>query len=87
MHVVRSALKMKDNKIKIRIFFCTSYRSSNLDLPGVLLQFRQSYSCMFETCLLKRFLKNENYDITRAMSSSRADPVLGHCPDWGYLDI
>jgi hypothetical protein len=22
-----------------------------------------------------------------AMSSSRADPVLGHCPDWEYLNI
>ena len=29
---------------------------------------------------------NENYDIARAMSSSRADPVLGHCPGWGYLN-
>ena len=27
----------------------------------------------------------ENYDIARAMSSSRADPVLGHCPNWGTL--
>ena len=26
----------------------------------------------------------ENYDIASAMSSSRADPVLGHCPGWGY---
>ena len=30
---------------------------------------------------------NENYDIALAMSSSRADPVLGHCPGWGYLNI
>ena len=30
---------------------------------------------------------NENYDIARSMSSSRADPVLGHCPNWGYLNI
>ena len=30
---------------------------------------------------------NENYDIAIAMSSSRADPVLGHCPGWGYLNI
>ena len=30
---------------------------------------------------------NENYDIARAMSSSHADPVLGHCPSWGYLNI
>ena len=29
----------------------------------------------------------ENYDNARAMSSSCADPVLGHCPDWGYLNI
>ena len=29
----------------------------------------------------------ENYDIAYAMSSSRADPVLGHCPNWGYLNI
>ena len=29
----------------------------------------------------------ELYDIALAMSSSRADPVLGHCPSWGYLDI
>ena len=29
----------------------------------------------------------ENYDIALAMSSSRADPVLGHCPGWGYLNI
>ena len=31
--------------------------------------------------------ENENYDIALAMSSSRADPVLGHCPSWGYLNI
>ena len=30
---------------------------------------------------------HENYDIANAMSSSRADPVLGHCPGWGYLNI
>ena len=29
----------------------------------------------------------ENYDIACAMSSSRADPVLSHCPGWGYLNI
>ena len=28
----------------------------------------------------------ENYDIAIATSSSRADPVLGHCPGWGYLN-
>ena len=33
------------------------------------------------------FIFNENYDIAIAMSSSRADPVLGHCPGWGYLNI
>ena len=30
---------------------------------------------------------NENYDIAIAMSSSLADPVLGQCPGWGYLNI
>ena len=35
---------------------------------------------------------NENRDIAIAMSSSRADPVLGlgipsSCPSWGYLNI
>ena len=34
-----------------------------------------------------KIIKNENYDIANAMSSSRADPVLGHCPGWGYLNI
>ena len=29
----------------------------------------------------------ENYDIAIAMSSSRADSVLGHCPGWVYLNI
>ena len=29
----------------------------------------------------------ENYDIAIAMSSSRADPVLGHYPDQEYLNI
>ena len=33
-------------------------------------------------CVLYKY---ENYDIARAMSSSRADPVLGHCPNWGTL--
>jgi len=33
------------------------------------------------------FIIDENYDIALAMSSSRADPVLGHCPGWGYLNI
>ena len=35
----------------------------------------------------KPLYKNENYNIARAMSSSRTDPVLGHCPGWGYLNI
>ena len=30
---------------------------------------------------------HENYDIALAMSSSRADPVLGHCHGWGHLNI
>jgi len=30
---------------------------------------------------------NENCDIALAMSSSHADPVLGNCPGWGYLNI
>ena len=34
-----------------------------------------------------RNINNENYDIALAMSSSRADPVLGHCPGWEYLNI
>ena len=29
----------------------------------------------------------KNYDIAVAMSSSRADPVLGHYPSWEYLNI
>ena len=29
----------------------------------------------------------KNYDIATAMSSSHADPVLGHCPGWVYLNI
>ena len=35
----------------------------------------------------REIIVNENYDIAIAMSSSRADPVLGHCPGWGYLNI
>ena len=31
-------------------------------------------------------LKYENYDIAIAMSSSLADPVLGHCTGWVYLN-
>ena len=34
-----------------------------------------------------KFKNDENYDIAIAMSSSRADSVLGHCPGWGYLNI
>ena len=34
-----------------------------------------------------KYYKYENYDIAIAMSSSRADSVLGHCPGWGYLNI
>ena len=38
--------------------------------------------------LLKPLLIHyKNYDIARAMSSSRPDPELGHCPGWGYLNI
>ena len=37
--------------------------------------------------ILESHIKYENYDIALAMSSSRADPVLGHCPGWGYLNI
>ena len=33
------------------------------------------------------FEYDDNYDIANAMSFSRADPVLGHCPGWGYLNI
>ena len=37
-------------------------------------------------------INNENRDMAIAMSSSRADPVLGlsipsSCPGWGYLNI
>ena len=37
-------------------------------------------------------ITNENRDVAIAMSSSRADPVLGRnipssCPGWGYLNI
>ena len=38
---------------------------------------------VFQAKLMKvrqRSLVYENYDIAIAMSSSRADPVLGHCP-------
>ena len=35
----------------------------------------------------ERFMMNENYDIAVAMPSSHADPVLGHCPGWEYLNI
>ena len=39
-----------------------------------------------------RIMSNEKCDIAIAMSSSRADPVLGfiilsYCPGWGYLNI
>ena len=30
---------------------------------------------------------DENYDIAIAMSSPLADPVLGHCTGWVYLNI
>ena len=38
------------------------------------------------------FIGNENCDIAIAMSSSRADPLLGlnipsYCPGWWYLNI
>ena len=33
------------------------------------------------------FYEYENYDIALAMSSSRADPVMGRCPSWVYLNI
>ena len=44
--------------------------------------------CMF----LILIYKYENRDMAIAMSSSRADPVLGliipsSCPGWGYLNI
>ena len=49
---------------------------------------------MYSTCLSKdpsfsHVQKEyyENYDIALAMSSSRADPVLGLCPGWEYLNI
>ena len=29
---------------------------------------------------------NENFNIATAMSSSRADPLLGHCLGWGHLN-
>ena len=39
-----------------------------------------------------QIFSNENCDIAIAMSSSRADPLLGlnilsYCPGWGYLNI
>ena len=47
--------------------------------------------CIYDLCfrwiILIAFCFYENYDIALAMSSSRADPVLGHCPGWGYLNI
>ena len=33
------------------------------------------------------FNDNKNYDNALVMCSSRADPVLGHFPGWGYLNI
>ena len=51
---------------------------------------------ILESTLLKpcsaRPLSYENRDMAIAMSSSRADPVLGlnipsSCPGWGYLNI
>ena len=41
---------------------------------------------MFKVEYILYFYIYENYDIAIAMSSSRADPVLGHCPGWVYLD-
>ena len=37
--------------------------------------------------MLLPYMINENYDIALAMSSSRADPALGHSPGWEYLNI
>ena len=45
------------------------------------------FSSVSQSPMSITLLFNENYDIARAMSSSRADPVLGHCPNWGYLNI
>ena len=41
---------------------------------------------------IMHYIVNENHDIAIAMSSSRADPLLGlnipsFCPVWGYLNI
>ena len=55
-------------------------------------QFQQFHLCFY---IVTRYYQinlnymyiHENYDIALAMSSSHADPVLGHCPGWGYLNI
>ena len=48
-----------------------------------------NYHCENKTSIYYYY---ENCDIAIAMSSSRADPVLGlyilsYCPGWGYLNI
>ena len=51
-----------------------------------------------QVCILHILYTNENHDITIAMSSSGADPVLpwlgvfkclyqSHCTDWGHLNV
>ena len=57
----------------------------NRGVVGVLLEFGLDIITMY-FCVLSY----ENRDIAIAMSSSRADPVLGlripsSCPGWGYL--
>ena len=47
-------------------------------------QIRVRHQKYFETSI---DIKDENYDIAIAMSSSLADPVLGHCTGWVYLNI
>ena len=72
---VRCAAHLHEECLRLRIVLSALYNQQEDDICKLAGK-----------SVLPHFI-NENYNIATAMSSSRADSVLGHYPGWEYLNI
>ena len=75
INILLLSFTVSDYKFNVSLYFCV-FLITHPKIKLILHFIKQ--------CFSNRYLL---YDIATAMSSSRADPVLGHCPGWGYLNI
>ena len=66
---------------------CIPDKNSSPDIEVFDQKSGQAFWISINMKMLKAVYVYKKYDIALAMSSSYADPVLGHCPGWGYLNI